>query len=384
MTASTRGAGPGRLYVLPYSPEAAGTGLAGGTSPWAEARLVVAGPGVPAAGIQHAPLETPVVCLPSVGAGPVETALELARQTVLSGETVVWVEPDGPAVSAETSRRGGHDVDVRQWFERCGVEIAVAAEARAAQSLAGRWVLLARARHQAVDTVRRLTALGATVVSQPAIAIGPPADSEPLDAAIDRLEMYDWLVFSSANGVRFFVERLWDRSGDLRRLGRARLAAMGPGTAEALAEYRLLADVVPDEYRAEALAGALANSASAKRFLLVRASRGREALAEGLSAVGAIVEQVVAYDSTDVDPGRASLEPVRRLLDEGRIAWLVVSSSAIARSIDRLFGPRLKKTRLASISPITSDALRQLGHKPAIEAKEYTLEGIVQAMVQDP
>ena len=219
---------------------------------------------------------------------------------------------------------------------------------------------------------------GAEVLVQPAIRLGPPVDWQPVDAALARLDAFDWLVFSSVNGVRFLLDRL-KQSGHWNRLDRVELAAIGPGTADELARYGLAVDLVPEQFRAEALAKALGHEATGKRFLLARASRGREVLAEQLVAAGAVVEQIVVYSSTDVeepDPAMAAL------LHAGRIDWISVTSSAIARSLEKLFGSDLRRAELASISPITSETLRQLGYEPAAEAVEYTMLGLVPALVE--
>jgi len=248
----------------------------------------------------------------------------------------------------------------------------------AARPLFGKRIVVTRPRHQAEALIDRLAELGATVRVQPAIEIAPPADWGPVDRALDDLARYDWVVFSSANGVRFFLDRLWERGGDARRLGRIRLAAIGPGTAEELLKDRLRADLVPPEYRAEALAEALAAEASGRRFLLVRASRGREVLAEHLAAAGAQVEQVVFYRSTDVE--RPDPE-IAAALAAGRIDWITVTSSAIARALVRLFGDTLRRTQLASISPVTSETLTRLGFPVAAEATHYTIDGLVDAVL---
>ncbi len=233
-------------------------------------------------------------------------------------------------------------------------------------------------RHQAESLCRRLGELGADVLLQPAIQISEPPDWKPVDEALSQLDRYDWLVFSSANGVCFLLDRLRDIGGDLRSLGKIRVAAIGPGTAEQLAEYHLRADLVPVEYRAESLAAALAGEAVGRRFLLARASRGREVLAEELTAAGGKVDQIVVYSSSDVeraDP-RISAE-----LTDGRIDWITVTSSAIARSLNRLFGDAMHEAKLASISPVTSEVLHRLGFEPAVEASCYTTGGLVEAIV---
>ena len=224
-----------------------------------------------------------------------------------------------------------------------------------------------------------LSSLGAEVVLAPAIQIRDPDDWAPVDTALDRLAEYDWLVFSSANGVDFLLRRLLDRGGDVRRLGDIKLAAIGPGTAERLAAYHLRADLVPDTFTAEALAEALSRNADGRRFLLARASRGRNVLADRLRPAGAEVTQIVAYASVDVDDPDPD---VSEALSAGEVDWVTVASTATARSLDRLYGRSLEKARLASISPLTSAALRDLGYEPAAEASPHTMQGIADAIVE--
>jgi len=252
-----------------------------------------------------------------------------------------------------------------------------------ARPLFGQRILLTRPEEQTADLAEQLAELGAEVLVQPAIRITDPPDWGIVDQALAHLDTFDWVVFSSANGVRYFLDRLLQTGGDMRRLGRVKLATIGPGTAAQLEQYHLRADLIPPEYRAEALAEALlqtlAGQPAGSRVLLVRASRGRPVLAERLQAAGVSVQQVVAYTSTDLT------EPVPEIaqaLAEGRIHWVTVTSSSIARSLVKMFGPALQKAKLASISPITSATLRQLGYPPAVEARQYTLPGLVDAIVE--
>ena len=248
--------------------------------------------------------------------------------------------------------------------------------------LFGQRVLVTRPRRQAAGLCDLLSELGAYCLLQPAIEIEPPQDWSDVDEAISRLSQFDWIVFSSANGVEFFLERLLEARRDLRALGSIRIAAIGSATDDLLQRYHLRADLIPDEFRAEFLAEALIEVASVDisppRLLLVRASRGREVLAETLSAAGYQVEQVVAYSSRDVE---APDPEIGELLKQGRIDWVTVTSSAIARSLVRLFGDDLRGAKLASISPITSDTLRELGYEPAVEAREFTMEGVVKSIL---
>jgi len=247
----------------------------------------------------------------------------------------------------------------------------------ASRPLFGRTVLITRPADQVEPLRERLEELGARTLIQPAIEITEPADWQPVDDAIARLESFDWLVFSSANGVRSFLDRLL-RSGDVRRLAHAKLAAIGPATAAELLRYRLRVDLTPEEYRAESLVASLAPLARGKRFLLARASRGREVLRDELVAAGADVEQVVVYRSTDVTEADPE---VLAELEAGRVDWATATSSAIARSMATLLGERLRHTRLASISPLTSATLRTARFEPAVEAAVYTTDGVIEAIL---
>lgn len=244
--------------------------------------------------------------------------------------------------------------------------------------LFGRTVLVTRPVNQADDLAARLRNLGANVLLQPAIEIGPPQDWKPVDAAIERLPEFDWLVFSSRNGVEYFMRRLHANGHDARRLSHIKLAAIGPGTADALSDFHLNADLQPVEYRAESLAEALAPHARGKKFLLARASRGREVLPESLATAAATVEQVVVYESRDI---AAPSEEVAKAMADGRIDFTTVTSSAIASSLVHLFTSDLYKTRLVAISPVTADTLKSLGFSPAVVADTYTEDGLLAAIL---
>ncbi len=248
-----------------------------------------------------------------------------------------------------------------------------------ARALFGQTVLVTRPARQAASLRMQLSALGATALLQPAIAIGPVGEGAKVDAAIENLASFDWLVFSSANGVQFFLDRLLAIGGDLRQLAACRLATIGPATAAALENYHLRTDLQPEEYRAEALADLLAPLASGKRVLLLRASRGREVLAETLSTAGAEVKQVVVYKSHDVAKPQAEIVDA---LVAGQIDWVTVTSSAIARSLVHMFGDLLRQTKLAAISPLTAGVLEEAGYPAAVVAEEYTTEGLLQVMLR--
>ena len=306
---------------------------------------------------------------------PADTPVAIVRRCGLPGqETLKTTLGELPTVLAPDSMRPPAIMIVGEV-----VRVQADADCLTARQLFGRTVLVTRPERQAAAMIMALGELGAAALLQPAIAIDPPADWSAVDAAIGALSTYDWLVFSSANGVHSFLERILETGGDLRLLYGCRLAVIGPATAEALVSYHLRADLLPDEYRAEALATELSTAAAGQRMLLLRASRGREVLAEMLTAAGAQVEQVVVYQSNDV----AAPEPdVATALAEGRIDWVTVTSSAIARSLVRMFGDDLKRSQLAAISPLTAEVLTEAGYPPAVVAAEYTTDGLIRAILK--
>ncbi len=244
--------------------------------------------------------------------------------------------------------------------------------------LFGQRLLVARPEGQAESLAAALREQGGEVILQPAIEIAPPESWEAVDEALGSLASGDTLVFASRNGVRYFLDRLSTLGGDARRLAGVQIAAVGSRTAEALQAYGLRADIVPERFDAEALVERLAPEARGRRFWLIRASRGRDTLDNALAAAGGEVKRVVAYRNQDVetaDPAAAAC------LQAGQLDWGVVTSSAIADSLVRLFGDDLKTVKLASISPITSEALRSHGLEVAVEAREFTMAGLTQAIL---
>ena len=239
--------------------------------------------------------------------------------------------------------------------------------------LCGQVVLVTRPRGQAEKMARMLEELGAEVLLQPAIEIRPPDAWEPVDQALQRLSDFEWVVFSSSNAVRFLLGRLAVVGLDMRAFGGVKIACVGPGTSEELQRFHLQPDLMPGRYQAEDLLAELLPAAAQRSFLIPRGSRGRELLADELQAAGAKVEQIVVYQSRDLE--HASPELLARM-KAGEIDWVTVTSSAIGQSVARMFGADLKTTRLASISPLSSQSLRDAGYEPAVEASEYTMAGL--------
>jgi uroporphyrinogen III methyltransferase/synthase len=267
----------------------------------------------------------------------------------------------------------GSVVDLRPhlaWFER--------------RPLVGKRVLVTRPRHQAADLVGRLERLGAVPYLLPAIEIRPPDDWSQVDAALARLADYHWLVFTSANGVQALIERLRQTGRDLRALGHLRLAAIGPATAEALRTFHLEPDMVPARYDSESLADVLKERVTGQRILLARADRGRELLREELSSV-AEVDQVAVY--SQIDAADTDSEGFARLC-RGEIDYVTLTSSNIARALARILNEDCKahfcvgKTRIISISPVTSATVRELGLPVAAEATAATTAGLLEALIR--
>jgi len=254
---------------------------------------------------------------------------------------------------------------VESWFTR--------------RPLFGRTVLVTRPEHQADELAERLTELGARVLRQPVITIGPPEDRAAFSDAVKRATGYDWIVFSSANGVKAFFTEIAAQGLDARSLSGTQLAAIGPATSDALLAHGLFCDLHPEEYRAEALADELAPLASGKKLMLIRASRGRDVLYQELLSAGGLVEQTIAYRSEDVTVMRTEIATA---LEAGEIDWVTVTSSAIARSLVNLAGDSLERAKLVAISPLTAGVLAELGYPAAAVAEEYTSDGMVAAILK--
>jgi uroporphyrinogen III methyltransferase/synthase len=250
--------------------------------------------------------------------------------------------------------------------------------------LFGQRVLVTRPRHQAGAMVARLEELGAVASILPTVEIRAPDDWSPVDRALSQLERYQWLVFTSVNGVEALLTRLRHVGRDLRALGSTRLAVIGPSTADALRRFHLEPDLMPSAFDSESLASALLPHVAGQRVLLARADRGREVLRERL-ATAAEVEQIAVYSQVDAfDPKAEALESLRR----GEIDFITATSSNIARSLlrslDEDTAQRIRSGAigLVSISPITSAAIREMGFSVAAEARTFTAEGVVETLLE--
>jgi uroporphyrinogen III methyltransferase/synthase len=239
--------------------------------------------------------------------------------------------------------------------------------------LFGRSVVVTRAREQASKLRHRLEELGAEVIELPAIAI------EPIDFDVPPLDRYGWLVFTSVNGVTAFFERGLTPAGlDARALAGLRLAAIGPGTAAALAARGLRADLLPERFVAESLLEAFPPpSADGERVLLARAQRARDVLPAGLSERGYEVDVLAVYRTVTATPDPDVVERVRR----GDVDALTFTSSSTVTNLCDLLGELpASQPLVASIGPVTSKAAIERGLRVDVEAAEHTIDGLVDAL----
>jgi uroporphyrinogen III methyltransferase/synthase len=252
------------------------------------------------------------------------------------------------------------------WFERL--------------PLFGRRIVITRARGQAGETAARLRALGAEAIEFPTIEIRPAADYSALDRAIARLECYDWLIFTSANGVRFFLDRLDASSRDLRAL-HSKICAIGPATRRAVEALHLKVDLMPDEYVAEKLVEAFAAEVlEGKYILLPRAALARDVVPAELGRRGARVDVVEAYRTAV--PENASVLAREIFSGPRKPDWITfTSASTVTNFVAATGAGALDDVRVASIGPVTSAAAATHGIAVTVEASEFTIDGLIAAIL---
>jgi uroporphyrinogen III methyltransferase/synthase len=259
------------------------------------------------------------------------------------------------------------------WFER--------------RPLFGRRIVVTRAREQASQLSRRLSDLGAEILEIPTIKLDTPTRREDLVDALLELNSYDWLVFTSPNGVATFFEYFFRRFHDMRDIGGARIAAVGPATANKLKELHLQVDLMPDEALATNIGEAFAEFESIEnlKICLLRAEVANSDLPKALEAMGAIVDDVACYKTV---PETEDATGAAHKLTENGADWVTFTSSSTVEHFHSRFDlpemlKRFPDMKLSSIGPETSKALAVLGLKPTVEAKEHSIEGLVKAMVAE-
>ncbi|MHB0971505.1 MAG: uroporphyrinogen-III synthase [Thermoanaerobaculia bacterium] len=248
--------------------------------------------------------------------------------------------------------------------------------------LRGRTIVVTRARAQAADFVEMLRAAGASVVLCPTIEIAPPDSWESLDWVIHNLGNYQWIIFTSTNGVDSFFARLADRGKDARALGGAKVAAVGAITAEALRRHGIVPDLVPEKFLAAALLPSLGEDQRGVRTAIVRAAKGRTEISDVLRKRGGTVDLGIAYQTREA---RAEIDAVRRMLADGSLDALTFTSGSTAANFFALLTPEEREAAsalcIASIGPSTSEAIRALAVPVTIEASESSSAGLRDALV---
>lgn len=312
---------------------------------------------------------------PKTPAATIQRGTTPAQRTVVStiarlAEDVADAELRSPAVTII-----GKVVELRKtlsWFER--------------RPLFGQTLVVTRTRHQASELSERLEALGAAVIEAPTIELREPLDPTAVDAAIASAGKYDWVCFTSANGVAAGRKRLLQRGLDARVFGKAKIAAIGSATAQAIErDLCLKVNLCPEKFVAEALAEALAaqGEVKGKRFLLLRAEIARPVLRDQLLAGGAAeVSDVALYQTV---PAEQLPSELIQAMEEGAVTWITFTSSSTAKFFVNLLGPEYRRklagVKLASIGPITSQALRDVELEPTVQASRFDISGLVDAIV---
>ncbi|HTA70731.1 MAG TPA: uroporphyrinogen-III C-methyltransferase [Bryobacteraceae bacterium] len=247
--------------------------------------------------------------------------------------------------------------------------------------LFGRKIVVTRSSDQAAEFSERLRALGADAIELPVISIQPPENPGPIDQAIERLASYDWLIFTSVNGVRFFLDRLDTSRRDLRSL-KARICAIGPATRQAVENLHLKVDLMPEEYVAESLVKTFSGERLAGlRILLPRAAVARDLIPTELGKLGAQVDVVEAY--RNVVPADAGSRAREIFSGANKPDWITFASSSAVKNLLTAAGrDALDGVRIASIGPVTSETARSNGLKVDVEAKQYTQDGLIAAILE--
>lgn len=260
--------------------------------------------------------------------------------------------------------------DELNWFEK--------------KPLFGKRIVVTRAREQASDFLAALAELGARCLEFPTIEVAPPASWEDLDRAIRDAGKYQWLVFTSVNGVKYFFERLEALGGDVRDLKGVKIAAIGPATADAVTSKGLRIDLVPGEYRAEAVVEAFRKEdVQGKKILLPRAYEAREVLPQELEKLGAAVDVVEAYRTVKPEGDKDS---IGEMLQTGAIDLVTFTSSSTVNNFLDMFSGEpilewMDKVAVACIGPVTAKRAEDKGLKVTLVAEEYTIPSLTQAVV---
>jgi len=251
--------------------------------------------------------------------------------------------------------------------------------------LAGKRIVITRARKQAETVARSIEELGGEVIDFPTIEICPPESFAEFDAALDKLSLYDWVIFTSVNSVEPFLERLKLRRKTAEALSAHKVGAIGAETAKRLEAARIRASLVPERYQAEGILDAISpEEICGKRVLIPRAAEAREILPATLRKWGAVVDVVVAYRT---ELPRLDVHPLSDLLVERKVDVITFTSSSTVRNFVRLFGGRklgeiARGSTIACIGPITAATVEELGGRADIVADQFTVKDMLRAIVE--
>ncbi|PAB60846.1 uroporphyrinogen-III C-methyltransferase [Anaeromicrobium sediminis] len=258
--------------------------------------------------------------------------------------------------------------DTLRWFDK--------------KELFGKKVLVTRTRKQASRLSEKLEGLGAETVEFPTIEIKRPDDFKEIDKDMKKMDTYDWIIFTSVNGVNSFFERMKALKMDIRHMGQGKICAIGPATKDALEEKGLIVEYMPDVYRAEAIVELIKDKIKpGEKVLLPRADIARTVLIEELKKLGAQVTNMAIYETIVPDSKREELIDT---LQNNNIDIITFTSASTVRNFITILGEEnkglLKDSKLAMIGPITADAAKDLGLTCHIEADKYTIDGLVKAI----
>ncbi|MBM4306557.1 MAG: uroporphyrinogen-III synthase [Deltaproteobacteria bacterium] len=253
------------------------------------------------------------------------------------------------------------------------------------EPLLGKKILITRAREQSREFTTRLKRLGAEVIEFPTIEIVPPSSWKGVDHAVAKLKSYDWVIFTSANGVNFFFQRLKEKGKNRRSLSGSKICAIGPATAKQLKKRKVRVDFVPKEFIAESiLRGFKKMGTEGNQILLARAKKARDVLPIGLKGLGAIVDVVEVYRTIKPKGGSRRL---KHLLEKGKVDVVTfTSSSTVSHFIDLLKKEDLKNllkgVAIACIGPVTARTVKEAGLKVHIQPEEFTIPALTQAIAK--
>lgn len=251
--------------------------------------------------------------------------------------------------------------------------------------LAGRHIVITRARTQAEQLARRIEDLGGKVIEFPTIEIRPPESFTEFDAALENIASYDWVIFTSVNSVAPFLARLKEKGKTAAALHSLKIGAIGPETAKRLEAAGIRTSLVPERYQAEGILDAVsAERMYAKRVLIPRAAAAREVLPETLRKWGATVDVIIAYRT---GLPAADVRPLAELFARRRVDAITFTSSSTVRNFVHLFGGEslgeiVNGSRIICIGPITAETVKELGGHAEIVAREFTVPGMIRAMVE--